>query len=71
MTHPDLHASDVHRSLAFEAGLHLVALAAKALLVIGGAVLLGEVVAGPGRRLLGAKAHPHSPAGSPAEDTVF
>ncbi|MEY3735030.1 MAG: hypothetical protein RLZZ624_88 [Cyanobacteriota bacterium] len=43
---------DLQRSVALQAGMQLIAMAAKALLVLGGAVLLGEVVTGPGRRLI-------------------
>ena len=43
--------------MALQAGLHLISMAAKALLVLGGAVLLGEVVAGPGRRAFTNHAH--------------
>lgn len=43
---------DLQRSMALQAGIHLISMAAKALLVLGGAVLLGEVVAGPGRRMI-------------------
>lgn len=50
--------ADLQRSVALQAGMQLIAMAAKALLVLGGAVLLGEVVTGPGRRLI---RHGHRP----------
>ncbi len=53
--------TDLQRSMALQAGLHLISMAAKALLVLGGAVLLGEVVTGPGRRLI---SQGHRPAAS-------
>lgn len=56
MTHPSPNDTDLQRSMAMQAGLHLISMAAKALLVLGGAVLLGEVVAGPGRRVFGGHA---------------
>ncbi|MFM8525624.1 MAG: hypothetical protein ACKOCM_08400 [Cyanobacteriota bacterium] len=43
---------DLQRSMALQAGIHLISMAAKALLVLRGAVLLGEVVAGPGRQMI-------------------
>lgn len=49
---------DLQRSVALQTGMQLIAMAAKALLVLGGAVLLGEVVTGPGRRLI---RHGHRP----------
>lgn len=47
MASPTPVDSDLQRSMALQAGIHLISMAAKALLVLGGAVLLGEVVAGP------------------------
>lgn len=55
MTH---HASTVssHEALSTqEIALHMIASAARVLLMIGTAVLVGEVAAGPARRLLAAR----------------
>lgn len=57
--------ADLQRSLALQAGIHLISMAAKALLVLGGAVLLGEVVAGPGRRII---SHSHRCEPNPGSD---
>jgi hypothetical protein len=65
MAHPSPTESDLHRSMALQAGIHLISMAAKALLVLGGAVLLGEVVAGPGRRIL---SHSHSQRCEPSSN---
>jgi hypothetical protein len=57
MAHSSPTEADLQRSMALQAGLHLISMAAKALLVLGGAVLLGEVVAGPGRRVFTGHTH--------------
>jgi hypothetical protein len=57
MAHSSPTEADLQRSMALQDGLHLISMAAKALLVLGGAVLLGEVVAGPGRRAFTNHAH--------------
>lgn len=56
--------AELQRSMALQAGIHLISMAAKALLVLGGAVLLGEVVAGPGRRLISHSHHCEENRGS-------
>lgn len=52
MTTTRLHHEHAHASPGLEVGLQLVTMAAKALLILGGAVLLGEAVAEPARKLL-------------------
>lgn len=42
-----------------EIALHMIASAARVLLMIGTAVLVGEVAAGPARRLIAARRHHH------------
>ena len=42
-----------------EIALHMIASAARVLLMIGTAVLVGEVAAGPTRRLIAARRHHH------------
>lgn len=64
MASPTPVDSDLQRSMALQAGIHLISMAAKALLVLGGAVLLGEVVAGPGRRMI----HRCEPCAEPGND---
>ena len=58
--------ADLQRSMALQAGIHLISMAAKALLVLGGAVLLGEVVAGPGRRIVSHGQHCQSSGDEPS-----
>ncbi len=51
-----------------EIALHMIASAARVLLMIGTAVLVGEVAAGPARRLIAARRHNHHPSAAPAAD---
>ena len=44
-----------------EIALHMIASAARVLLMIGTAVLVGEVAAGPARRLIAARRNGHGP----------
>lgn len=65
MTH---HASTVSSSSTQEIALQMIASAARVLLMIGTAVLVGEVAAGPARRLIAARKQSHdqpNPASSP------
>jgi hypothetical protein len=47
-----------------EIALHMIASAARVLLMIGTAVLVGEVAAGPARRLITARQHQHNHPGN-------
>jgi hypothetical protein len=46
----------------------MIASAARVLLMIGTAVLVGEVAAGPARRLIAARRHNHNQVQAPAAD---
>jgi hypothetical protein len=63
MTH---HASTVS-SHTQEIALQMIASAARVLLMIGTAVLVGEVAAGPARRLLAARRNGHASEEPPLE----
>ena len=55
------------QTIGMEAAVHLIAMAAKALLILGGAILIGEVVVTSERRLHGQQKRPNQMA---AEDTI-
>jgi hypothetical protein len=52
-----------------EAAIHLIAMAAKALLILGGAILIGEVVVTSERRLHDQKKRPQQMVASDAMST--
>ena len=65
-------AQNAHQEMVStqEIALHMIASAARVLLMIGTAVLVGEVAAGPARRLIAARRHSHDHPESPvAEDS--
>ena len=51
-----------------EMALHMIASAARVLLMIGTAVLVGEVAAGPARRLIAARRNTHGTEAAPGVD---
>jgi len=51
-----------------EMALHMIASAARVLLMIGTAVLVGEVAAGPARRLIAARRNGHGSEAAPGVD---
>ena len=58
------------RSTNHEIAVHMIAAAARILLMLGTAILVGEVAAGPAKRLLSARAGNHPIAnedGEPAD----
>jgi len=56
MTHStNRDASGLHASTQ-EVAIHMIAAAARILLMLGTAILIGEVAAGPARKLLAARA---------------
>ena len=59
MTHANAQSSHHEVLSTQEIALHMIASAARVLLMIGTAVLLGEVAAGPARRLIAAHKHQH------------
>ncbi len=70
MTHATTPAATREAISSQEIALHMIAAAARILLMIGTAVLVGEVAAGPARRLIAARRH-HSPddqASTPMRD---
>jgi hypothetical protein len=60
-------AQNAHQEMVStqEIALHMIASAARVLLMIGTAVLVGEVAAGPARRLIAARRHSHDHPESP------
>jgi len=54
-------AQNAHQEMVStqEIALHMIASAARVLLMIATAVLVGEVAAGPARRLIAARRHSH------------
>jgi hypothetical protein len=48
-----MHHTGGEQTIGMEAAIHLIAMAAKALLILGGAILIGEVVVTSERRLHG------------------
>jgi hypothetical protein len=48
-----MHPTGGEQTIGMEAAIHLIAMAAKALLILGGAILIGEVVVTSERRLHG------------------
>ena len=71
MTHTNAQSSHHEVMSTQEIALHMIASAARVLLMIGTAVLVGEVAAGPARRLIAARKHHHDQPGpaSSAEAT--
>jgi hypothetical protein len=68
MTHTTSQSSHPEVLSAQEIALHMIASAARVLLMIGTAVLVGEMAAGPARRLIAARKQSHdqpNPASSP------
>ena len=55
MTHANAQSSHHEVLSTQEIALHMIASAARVLLMIGTAVLVGEVAAGPARRLITAR----------------
>jgi hypothetical protein len=53
MAQAHLHHHDGGQTIGMEAAIQLIAMAAKALLILGGAILIGEVVVTSERRLHG------------------
>jgi hypothetical protein len=67
MTH-DTRTTASHDVLSTqEIALHMIASAARVLLMIGTAVLVGEVAAGPARRLIAARRNGHGSDQAPLE----
>ena len=60
MAHPSASAHGQQHSSTQEVAVHMIAAAAKILLMLGTAILVGEVAAGPARRLLEARGHHHN-----------
>ena len=60
MTHQPTTAPNPEVLGTQEIALHMIASAARVLLMIGTAVLVGEVAAGPARRLMAARRNGHS-----------
>jgi hypothetical protein len=48
-----MHHHAARETIGMEAAVHLIAMAAKALLILGGAILIGEVVVTSERKLHG------------------
>ena len=70
MTRSHFHPDDLRHSAAQETALHMITMAARALLMIGTAILVGEAVVGPGKKLLEARLHRPSASnedGEPAD----
>ena len=65
MTHTNAQSSHHEVMSTQEIALHMIASAARVLLMIGTAVLVGEVAAGPARRLIAARRHSHDHPESP------
>ena len=65
MTHTT--PQDAHHEVVStqEIALHMIASAARVLLMIGTAVLVGEVAAGPARRLIAARKNHHEHSAHP------
>ena len=57
MARSHFHLDDLRHSAAQETALHMITMAARALLMIGTAILVGEAVAGPGKKLLEGRLH--------------
>ena len=53
MAQAHMHHTGGEQTIWMEAAVHLIAMAAKALLILGGAILIGEVVVTSERRLHG------------------
>ena len=53
MAQAHMHHTGGEQTIGMEAAIHLIAMAAKALLILGGAILIGEVVVTSERRLHG------------------
>ena len=53
MAQAHMHQTGGEQTIGMEAAVHLIAMAAKALLILGGAILIGEVVVTSERRLHG------------------
>ncbi|MEN9387796.1 MAG: hypothetical protein RLZZ255_772 [Cyanobacteriota bacterium] len=68
MTHTTAPNSQHEVLSTQEIALHMIASAARVLLMIGTAVLVGEVAAGPARRLISARRHNHNQVPAPAAD---
>jgi hypothetical protein len=65
MTHTTAPGASHEAMSTQEIALHMIASAARVLLMIGTAVLVGEVAAGPARRLIAARRN-HPPETHPA-----
>ena len=65
MTHPTTASHEVLSTQ--EIALHMIASAARVLLMIGTAVLVGEVAAGPARRLIAARRNGHASDPTPSQ----
>jgi hypothetical protein len=64
MTHTTAQSTHHEVMSTQEIALHMIASAARVLLMIGTAVLVGEVAAGPARRLITARQHQHEHPGN-------
>ncbi|MEY2645013.1 MAG: hypothetical protein RLZZ611_1662 [Cyanobacteriota bacterium] len=69
MTHASSQPSTHDLLNSQEIALHMITSAARILLMIGTAVLVGEVATGPARRLIAARRHRHASDGGP-QDSV-
>ena len=69
MAQAHMHRSEGERTVGMEAAIHLIAMAAKALLILGGAILFGEVVVTSERRLHDQKKRPQQMVASDAMST--
>ena len=58
MAQAHMHPTGGEQTIGLEAAVHRIALAAKALLILGGAILIGEVVVTSERRLHGQQKGP-------------
>jgi len=67
MAQAHMHHTDGEQTIGMEAAVHLIAMAAKALLILGGAILIGEVVVTSERRLHGQQKRTKQMV---AEDTI-
>lgn len=69
MTHATVHHPAEQGLGNQEIALHMIASAARILLMIGTAVLVGEVAVGPARRLIAAHRNGHAPDAAPIGST--
>lgn len=63
MTHTPPHASETHNPTGpQDVAIHMIAAAARILLMLGTAILIGEVATGPARKLLEHRGRNHAEA---------